>query len=78
MTFYTQDSSFLTTETSAWYSLQKLDKAVKLLGNAKNELRDKYFLPPIRFKIPSLMSCTYNCVLESDLSSQIWELTCPM
>ena len=33
------------------YGLQKLDEAAKLLGIAENELRGKFFLPPIPFKI---------------------------
>ena len=40
--------------------LQRLDKVAKFLGKAENELRGKFFLPPIWFKIQSLTSCTYN------------------
>ena len=40
--------------------LQRLDKAVRFLGKAENELRIKFFyLHAIRFKIQSLTSCTY-------------------
>ena len=45
---------FLTTKTAARYGLQRLDKAAKFLGKAENELRGKFFLPPIRFNIRSL------------------------
>ena len=45
---------------SAQYDLQKLDKGRKVSWEAENELRGKFFLPPNRFKIRSLMSYTYN------------------
>ena len=59
-TFYIWNLSFLTTWTVARYGIQKLDKAAKFLGKAENELRGKFFLPPIRFKIRLFTSCTYN------------------
>ena len=48
------------TWTTARYGLQKLAKAAKFLGKAENKLRVKFFLPPIRFKIQSLTSRTYD------------------
>ena len=43
MTLNIQDLSFLTTWTFAWYGSQKANKAIKFLGKAENELRDKFF-----------------------------------
>ena len=45
-----------TYQTSARYGLQKLDKAVKFLDKAENELRGEFFLPQIWFKIWLLKS----------------------
>ena len=45
---------------TVWYGLQRLDKAAKFLEKAENELRGKFFLPPIQFEIQLLMSSTYN------------------
>ena len=44
MTFYIQDSSFLTTRLlHDNYGLQKLDKAAKFLRKGENEVRGKFF-----------------------------------
>ena len=73
------DSSFLITSNAARYSIQKLDKATKVLEKAENELRDKCFLVVIPLKIRSLTSCTYNyvfCKLIRALRSESYTAPC--
>ena len=43
--------TFTSKTWAVWYGLQKLDKAVKFLGKAENELLGKFLLTPIQFKI---------------------------
>ena len=46
--------------TTTQPGLQKLETVAKSIGTAKNRLRDKFSLFPVRFKIRSLTSCEYN------------------
>ena len=55
---------FLTTQTSARYGLQKLDKAVKFIGKAENELHASFSYLKFCSKYNCLcqLTCTYNYV----------------